>query len=108
MSARNDFFLSNYTRRSFVIIFCRHELLCSGKRLETRGIRKLPPKLDSSHPNWKETPCLVNRDHNVLVGGLNQAKIFTNSVETKEGLPSQIESLYDPDTVDKHIELVQM
>ncbi|KAK7605452.1 hypothetical protein V9T40_007310 [Parthenolecanium corni] len=79
-----------------------------GKRLETRGIRKLPPKLDSSHPNWKETPCLVNRDHNVLVGGLNQAKIFTNSVETKEGLPSQIESLYDADTVDKHIELVQM
>lgn len=80
----------------------------SGKRLETRGVRILPPKLDTSHPSWKETPCLVNRDHNVLIGGLDQAKIFTNSVETKERLPSQIESLYNPEMVDKHIELIQM
>lgn len=80
----------------------------SGKRLATRGIRKLPPKLNETHPSWKSTPCLVNRDDNVLVGGLNQAKIFTNTVEVQQELPSQIQSLYDLETVEKHIELVQM
>lgn len=47
---------------------------------------KLPP-LDETHPKWKTRPCLTFKDDNVLLEGLNQAKILTNTVEIQNGLP---------------------
>uniref|UniRef100_A0A069DYX5 Large ribosomal subunit protein mL37 n=1 Tax=Panstrongylus megistus TaxID=65343 RepID=A0A069DYX5_9HEMI len=43
-----------------------------------------PPKpiqLDENHPDYHEEPCLKYSDNNVLLGGLDQAKVFTNSCE---------------------------
>lgn len=49
-----------------------------------------PPPLDETHPKWKARPCLTYKDDNVLLEGLNQAKILTNTVEVQEGLPDVI------------------
>ncbi|KAK9509844.1 hypothetical protein O3M35_004747 [Rhynocoris fuscipes] len=40
-----------------------------------------PPKLNEIQPDYHEEPCLNYSDHNVLIGGLDQAKVFTNSCE---------------------------
>lgn len=39
--------------------------------------------------NWHETPLLTYEDNNVLLEGLNQAKILTNTVEIQSGLPEK-------------------
>lgn len=46
-----------------------------------------PPALNENHPKWKARPCLTFKDDNVLLEGLNQAKLLTNTVEIQEGLP---------------------
>ncbi|XP_018335000.1 uncharacterized protein LOC108743894 [Agrilus planipennis] len=43
--------------------------------------------LNKTHPNWHEKICYTYKDDNVLLEGLNQAKIITKTVEIKEGLP---------------------
>lgn len=55
----------------------------------------LPPKLNDSHQLWHNDPCLVYGDHNVLVHGLDQAKVFTNSIEPEPGLPQYLKELYE-------------
>lgn len=50
-----------------------------------------PVLFDRSHPDWHDQVCHVYRDNNVLVEGLDQAKIVTNSVEIQQGLPEQIQ-----------------
>lgn len=52
-----------------------------------------PLPLNKDHPNWKSRPCLTFKDDNVLLEGLNQAKILTNTVEVEEGLPSKFVQL---------------
>ena len=42
---------------------------------------------DHTHPNWHDKTILTYRDNNVLLKGLQQAKILTNTVELKQGLP---------------------
>lgn len=59
------------------------------------GPVKLPPKLDNNHPLWHDDPCLVYGDHNVLVHGLDQAKVFTNTIEPEPGLPQYLKELYE-------------
>ncbi len=44
----------------------------------------------------------------MLTLGIDQAKVFTNSVEIKRGLPEQIESLLDHNVVEQQNELIQM
>ncbi|XP_050521092.1 39S ribosomal protein L37, mitochondrial [Daktulosphaira vitifoliae] len=59
------------------------------------GPCKLPQKNDDTHPLWNDEPCLVFSDHNVLVQGLDQAKVFTNSVEPSSGLPQHLQDLFE-------------
>lgn len=74
--------------------------------LSTRGMRIKPPKFDQTHPHWNEKHCFVHRDNNVLAQGLEQAKVFTNSVELTSGLPDKITSLYNEAFVEKQNELI--
>ncbi|XP_025410501.1 39S ribosomal protein L37, mitochondrial [Sipha flava] len=59
------------------------------------GPVKLQPKLNNAHPLWNYDPCYVYGDHNVLVRGLDQAKVFTNSIEPESGLPKYFKDLYE-------------
>lgn len=60
------------------------------------GPAVLPAKLDNAHPSWRDDPCFVYGDHSVLVRGLEQAKVFANTVEPEPlGLPQYIKQLYE-------------
>lgn len=55
------------------------------------GWRSKPQKLDNTHPNWHDRKLLTYKDNNVLLEGLTQAKILTNTIQIKDGLPEKIE-----------------
>jgi len=59
----------------------------------------LAPKLvekDENHPLYKEQPCYMYHDGSVLLEGLQQAMILTNTVQLESNkLPEQIQSLID-------------
>jgi large subunit ribosomal protein L37 len=48
---------------------------------------------DHTHPLYHERICHMYRDHNVLLKGLDQAKVLTKTVEIRTGLPVEIENL---------------
>lgn len=48
-------------------------------------------QLDESHPLYKSDPCYCLGDSNVLLDGLDQAKLLLNTVQIQEGLPKEIE-----------------
>lgn len=48
--------------------------------------------LDENHPLYHEEPLYTFKDHNVLVEGVEQAKLLTKTVEVKAGLPAEIEN----------------
>ncbi|KAF2901428.1 hypothetical protein ILUMI_04752 [Ignelater luminosus] len=48
------------------------------------------PKLDESHPDWHNRVCYTYKDDNVLLEGLNQAKVIIKTVELQEGLPDKL------------------
>lgn len=48
------------------------------------------PKRNQNHPDFKEIPCFSYGDSNVLVEGLDQAKVLTNTVEVEDDLPARI------------------
>ncbi|XKL59581.1 hypothetical protein PGB90_000597 [Kerria lacca] len=79
-----------------------------GAKVETKGMRIEPFKLDNTHPYWHDKPCLIYKDNNVLIEGFKQAQVLTNSVVIEEGLPKKYESLYDSVSIDKENELIQM
>lgn len=58
--------------------------------VEVVGMYTKPQPLDENHPKWKARPCLTFKDDNVLLEGLNQAKVLTNTVEIQNGLPETI------------------
>ncbi|KAF5308151.1 hypothetical protein FQR65_LT06331 [Abscondita terminalis] len=62
-----------------------------------------PTVFDKTHPNWHERICYTYKDNNVLLEGLDQAKIITNTVELHDGLPSQIKLEKAPTKLDKII-----
>lgn len=59
-----------------------------GEPLVTRPLPR-----DHTHPLYQERICLMYRDHNVLLKGLDQGKTLTKTVEVKTGLPVEIENL---------------
>lgn len=73
------------------------------------GPHEPPPRADRSHPLWHEEPCFVYGDHNVLVRGIEQAKVFTNTVEPESGLPQYVKELHEayrlPDQ-DEHVQKI--
>ncbi|KRT86637.1 hypothetical protein AMK59_1381 [Oryctes borbonicus] len=59
--------------------------------VEVLSLKPEPPKRDKTHPDWKDRICHILRDENVLLEGLTQAKIITNTVEVQGGLPEIID-----------------
>lgn len=53
------------------------------------------PQANKRHKLWHDDPCFVYSDHNVLVRGLDQGKVFTNSIEPEPGLPQYFKELYE-------------
>lgn len=49
-----------------------------------------PIQYDETHPLWKSRTCLTYKDDNVLLEGLNQAKVLTNTVQVQENLPEKL------------------
>ena len=54
------------------------------------GVKPKPIPQDENHPNWHQQICFTYKDTNVLLGGLNQAKVLTNTVQLVDGLPERI------------------
>ncbi|XP_030759393.1 39S ribosomal protein L37, mitochondrial [Sitophilus oryzae] len=61
------------------------------ERVEVVGYKNKVTPQDKTHPNWHDQPLLTFKDNNVLLEGLPQAKMLTNSVEIKEGLPETVQ-----------------
>lgn len=60
------------------------------------GVLEKQQPLDEKHPLFHEKPCYFYRDRNVLLDGLQQAKVLTNTVEISPGsLPDQVENIVD-------------
>ncbi|KAI5746187.1 hypothetical protein M8J77_000919 [Diaphorina citri] len=60
-----------------------------------------PPQLrkDANHPDFKPVPCFSFGDSNVLLEGLDQAKLLTNTVEVNDDLPEKILKLKEENPV---------
>lgn len=56
-------------------------------RVEVIGFGEKPVVFDETHPDWHKEHLLLFKDNNVLVEGLNQAKVLTRTVELQKGLP---------------------
>ena len=67
------------------------------------GSYERPIPRDKNHPDYKQTPCFIYKDNDVLVEALNQAKALTNTVEITDSLPVGLknieENLAVPDEV---------
>ncbi|XP_044263303.1 39S ribosomal protein L37, mitochondrial [Tribolium madens] len=61
------------------------------EKVEVVGFKTPPIAFDNTHPNWHDRILLTYKDNNVLLDGLKQAKILTNTVELKEDLPKSTE-----------------
>lgn len=73
------------------------------------GPAELPLEQNNTHPLWHDDPCFVYSDHNVLVRGIDQAKVFTNSIEPAPGLPQYFNELYEAYKLpnqDEHIQRI--
>ncbi|XP_030243611.1 39S ribosomal protein L37, mitochondrial [Drosophila navojoa] len=69
------------------------ELLNEKKEFQLVDIVETVPKPiaeDENHPNWHTTACHMFKDNNVLLGGLQQAQVLTNTIEINS-FPQQIE-----------------
>lgn len=62
-------------------IFCRVEIIGYGDK---------KPVFDETHPDYHTRRLLSYRDHNVLLEGVQQAKLLTKTVELQQGLPARI------------------
>ncbi|XP_064540659.1 large ribosomal subunit protein mL37-like [Drosophila montana] len=54
------------------------------------GAARKPISEDQSHPNWHSTACHLFGDNSVLLGGLPQAQVLTNTIEINS-FPQKIE-----------------
>ncbi|XP_060646402.1 large ribosomal subunit protein mL37 [Drosophila nasuta] len=77
------------------------------KLVEIVGASLKPIPEDETHPNWHTTACHLFGDSNVLLGGLPQAQVLTNSIEINE-FPRQIdEAIFNaqfPKTLDRSVQ----
>ncbi|CAG9860222.1 unnamed protein product [Phyllotreta striolata] len=78
------------------------------EKIQVIGERDLPQPLDETHPNWHETPLFKVGNNNVLLEGLNQAQIVTNSVKIADDLPNKINVEALPKSVDKVMKSIIM
>lgn len=80
--------------------------MLSSFRVNIVGDRERPIPLDSSHPNWHSKVCHSISDTNVVVGGLPQAQVLTNSIEIPT-FPKKIEDAIAnqelPSSIDKNV-----
>ena len=56
-------------------------------------LKPQPVSQDITHPNWKDNPCLMYEDNDLLVEGLPQAQVITNTVVFENTLPDAVEAL---------------
>lgn len=75
-------------------------------RVDIVGAREKPVPEDSRHPDWHPTVCNTYSDNSVLIGGLPQAQVLTNSIVIQT-FPKHIEdaiaSQQLPNSVDKRV-----
>lgn len=76
-------------------------------RVNIVGAVPKPILEDESHPNWHKKACSIFGDQNVLIGGLPQAQVLTNTLEINS-FPRQIEDVLIndqlPKTVDRSVQ----
>ncbi|GLV39876.1 mitochondrial ribosomal protein L37 [Carabus blaptoides fortunei] len=65
-------------------------------KVDIVGYIPKPVRKDETHPNWHENVCYFYRDNNVLLEGIDQAKIITKTIELQSGLPEIIENAPKP------------
>ncbi|KAJ8673383.1 hypothetical protein QAD02_004645 [Eretmocerus hayati] len=70
-------------------------------------LKKREPPRDENHPDWKERPCTMFRDHELLVEGLPQAQQLTKTVVFQNTLPESIESISSQKLTEDQDKLVQ-
>lgn len=62
-------------------------------KLDIVGLHEKPIEFDQTHPDWHDEVCYFNRDNNVVLLGVEQAKNITNCVQIEEGLPYDVENV---------------
>lgn len=70
------------------------------------GFKEKPLLFDKTHPNWHDETLYSYKDNNVLLEGLKQAKVITNTVELKEGLPERLTEINIPDNVHEFVKKI--
>ncbi|KRF99937.1 uncharacterized protein Dwil_GK27784 [Drosophila willistoni] len=61
---------------------------------------------DHTHPNWHSNPCHLFSDNNVLLGGIPQAQVLTNSIEIQnfpQHIDDAIKNQQLPSVLDKNV-----
>nr|CAD7425904.1 unnamed protein product [Timema monikensis] len=60
------------------------------KELKFVGLEDRPLPWDECHPLYHKQECHMYGNHSVLLKGLDQAKVLTNTVELEQGLPAAL------------------
>ncbi|CAG2057522.1 unnamed protein product [Timema podura] len=60
------------------------------KELKFVGLEDKPLPWDEFHPLYHKQECHMYGNHSVLLKGLDQAKVLTNTVELEQGLPAAL------------------
>nr|CAD7405761.1 unnamed protein product [Timema poppensis] len=60
------------------------------KELKFVGLADRPLPWDECHPLYHKQECHMFGNHSVLLKGLDQAKVLTNTVELEQGLPAAL------------------
>lgn len=71
-------------------------------RLEFDSLLPRPLPEDETHPNWHKDPCYLYGNENVLLEGLRQAQVLTNTV-TINSFPPKIEKSIEEMKVSHHV-----
>lgn len=70
-------------------------------------MKPLPTPIEQ-HPNWHDRICHTYKDNNVLLEGLEQAKVLTKTVQIGEGLPEQLTLKNSSKEIDNKVKRVIM
>ncbi|CAH1956578.1 unnamed protein product [Acanthoscelides obtectus] len=74
------------------------------EKVDVIGFKDKPQPLNATHPDWHDQVLLTFRDNNVLVEGLPQAQVLTNTL--REELSSSQEASDVPEDVNQHIRTI--
>lgn len=69
----------------------------------------VPKKLeyDENHPLYKEELCYIYRDGSVLLEGLQQALVLTNTMQISDELPFKVDNLVENEMLPNQDNLVK-